>query len=816
MSTKFFKISLKKILFISVLMLLVLLTILVLQLDLFTAYASTSYKLTLTPGMVTNENSSTGDPAMLADEQALAGDPPTGECTTNWYPVYSYDYPANCYIDLGQNYVITKICLYDLSGKDNFTVSSGSPGSWTQLFVENCDKYKVWKEHTVNNVNTRYIRFTKQWYGSNVSEIVVYGYPAGGATPTATPTVTPIPTPTPTPTPTPGTTPYKLNLTTDMVINEVLSGDAGLLVDEQAITGDLPVNPVSTNWAVGPTNATWYLPANAIIDLGRMYTISQIYLYDSSGAADVTFSYGEPFNWTTLFVCPMNQYNKWRFYPETGSFNIQTRYIQISKSTNVGLNEIVIYGYPSGPAPAPTPTVIPTDFNITVDQAVGVNFFIDDPVDKIAVGGFNREYHNWRWDEAVQNEAKWEPSYAGTPWNFDTFYTSLKNNNIGVFPCIKESVDWITVNRKHKPVSAGEDATNPASYSEHASHMFQYAARYGSTTVADSLLLLASGQPRNSGMDLIEYYEDWNEQNKTWEGREGYFNPYEYAAMASASYDGHCSAMGTNYGFINADPNAKFVMGGIDGVLVDYIDLMRLWFEWNRPDGKFAPDVVNVHTYCRDGSKGLSPEDGGLADKLEALVQYCDKYLPDKEIWLSEFGWDTNPSSPQRAPSLDVQGWWLVRAYVIAFGAGVDRAQMYMLRDVNPHSGTKYSSSGLVGPKGDWTPKPSWYHVYTLKNRLTGMKFTGKQPSGNPNVWIYKFKSITSNNGAYVIWCPTSNGTAVNNYQLSLSPNAATATLITLQNGDTDGVPSSLTISGSKVEVNVSEGPKFVLVDYID
>ena len=75
--------------------------------------------------------------------------------------------------------------------------------------------------------------------------------------------------------------------------------------------------------------------------------------------------------------------------------------------------------------------------------------------------------------------------------------------------------------------------------------MFQYAARYGSTVVADNKLKLATGQPRSSGLNTVKYYEDGNEMDKWWAVRDAYSNPYEYAALASADYDGHQGAMGT-------------------------------------------------------------------------------------------------------------------------------------------------------------------------------------------------------------------------------------------------------------------------------
>src|SRR5690606_21447427 len=113
----------------------------------------------------------------------------------------------------------------------------------------------------------------------------------------------------------------------------------------------------------------------------------------------------------------------------------------------------------------------------------------------------------------------------------------------------------------------------------------------------------------------------------------------------------------------------------------------------------------------------------------EALIKFRDSYLPEKEVWITEFGYDTHPNSVQRAPSIgqlsqdEVQGAWLVRSYLELAAAGVDRAAMYMLRDTeNNNSGVQFSASGLTGNKNtNHSPKPSWFYVYTLKNALEGM-----------------------------------------------------------------------------------------------
>jgi hypothetical protein len=62
-----------------------------------------------------------------------------------------------------------------------------------------------------------------------------------------------------------------------------------------------------------------------------------------------------------------------------------------------------------------------------MDEFIGTNAFIDDPLDKMLVAGFIREYHPWNWDEGgiwmnegneeyigyPNNQNAWSPSYAG-------------------------------------------------------------------------------------------------------------------------------------------------------------------------------------------------------------------------------------------------------------------------------------------------------------------------------------------------------------------------------------------------------------------
>ncbi|MEA3445282.1 MAG: hypothetical protein U9R19_11230, partial [Bacteroidota bacterium] len=111
------------------------------------------------------------------DEQSLAGDPfmgMGGEPETTWSTPYNTSaYPYNCYIDLGQNYDLASIYLFDKSSSGNLTISIGEPGNWTPIFTDPCQSYKSWQAHIVD-VNSRYIRISKEVPTANAAEILVY------------------------------------------------------------------------------------------------------------------------------------------------------------------------------------------------------------------------------------------------------------------------------------------------------------------------------------------------------------------------------------------------------------------------------------------------------------------------------------------------------------------------------------------------------------------------------------------------------------------------------------------------------------------
>lgn len=599
----------------------------------------------------------------------------------------------------------------------------------------------------------------------------------------------------------------------EMLVNETGFADANALVDEQdATVAKPPTKPFFGGWT------SWQYPMNVAIDLGSECQVGLIRIYNESGGGSIGLSTGQPFGWK-LSKVELTGYQRWNEFP----VNRKTRWLRLSVNGPTYVSELLVFGKRVGAVKA-RPVQPLGRIRPTVDQLMGVNAFIDDPVDKIvAPAGLVREYHPWGWDvEASDGKVRFQPSGAagGNSWFFDDYYGKLSAAGVTVCPVIWQAAlpAFAAKSKEAKPIAPGADPEDPKSYLLHAKHFFQYAARYGSVKVPDKLLDLAAGQPRRSGLGSLRYLEIWNEPDKTWEGREGRFNPFELAAMASADLDGDQGRMGSGIGVRAADPKMKLVLGGLAGLDLEYLRAMKMWAD-SRRGGNFPADVLNLHHYSSSsneqwfqaGGHGISPEEDDLRGKLARIVRWRDLNLPKCEVWLTEYGYDTNAGSPLHVPVIGsmgaekVQAAWLVRSVLALAAAGVDRSAQFMLRDVDSKGAGVFSTCGLVTEKGAWVPKASWHSLVALKKSLKGFRFDAEVASGNKDVLVFRFRSDVGRI-AFVVWCKTSTDLHVSGFGLKVA--AKSATLVDLGGGTSKALP----VVGGVARFEVTEMPQVVLV----
>lgn len=127
--------------------------------------------------------------------------------------------------------------------------------------------------------------------------------------------------------------PGDITLSPAMIMPGAL-GNPEALVDEQTSTAP------TTYWFAGWSTSIY--PVEAVIDLGRAYTLTEITLYDANGTGLVEFSDGDPTHSQAVVVSDgLNRYLKFTSY----SVNIQTRYLRVKKYNAATMSEIKLKGY---------------------------------------------------------------------------------------------------------------------------------------------------------------------------------------------------------------------------------------------------------------------------------------------------------------------------------------------------------------------------------------------------------------------------------------------------------------------------------------
>ena len=495
---------------------------------------------------------------------------------------------------------------------------------------------------------------------------------------------------------------------------------------------------------------------------------------------------------------------------------LRTRYINVKFNNGQAPAEILGYGALTGEYDAPSTEK--HEYK-TFDYLLGINGNQADRVSTLRCANYFRDYINWMWCWTRDVY----PTLPGTNYNgimssdYDVTYMTMADIQMSPVPCFMFKADDFRVN-------SIDDYMKPETYVEYGELLTQTAVRFGynPSNTKEVVKVYSGSKARNR--DVIHWIEAGNEPNG--EGNDG-FSPYELAALTSLCYDGHegkvTSPSGSIMGVKVADPNMKLAMAGLAGVGTRYIQAMSFWMQHNRDDGKVALDAFNVHTYCKklisyNGYQvyvGVCPEIGKITEYLEELCAWRDKFHPDKEVWLTEFGWDTNTSYETENAchpygdytARELQAMWLVRAYFMFSSIGVDRAAMYMASDLGDEATStgKYGTSGVISKSGEL--KDSYYYIYTLKNTMGDMYFAEIIDSGNENVWIYRFEN-GKGKSCYAVWCPTMDNIKVEGYSLNIDGTSATMTCFA--NLETSGVSQELTVDNGCVTVNVSEKPVLI------
>ncbi len=258
----------------------------------------------------------------------------------------------------------------------------------------------------------------------------------------------------------------------------------------------------------------------------------------------------------------------------------------------------------------------------------------------------------------------------------DDMLIKAKQMGINTLLCIHQTPEWFRNTGRgdgandYAPIPKGAKRSDPKSYTEYASFLFQVAARYGRVKHPDHALRVDTTprwngdviNEKRSGLNLLTHMEPWNEE-KWWKkgtsDGEAYIEPETMAALMSACYDGHEGTLGPGVGIEAADPSMTVVMPGLSDYSNEYTAKMNAWFLENRKDKKWPCDVLNWHHYSNEGNRyGEYPAQwvnaGACLPRNDKNFQTVRNYTAmakemGKPLWITEFGADKVAPSQMQA-----------------------------------------------------------------------------------------------------------------------------------------------------------------------
>lgn len=176
-------------------------------------------------------------------------------------------------------------------------------------------------------------------------------------------------------------------------------------------------------------------------------------------------------------------------------------------------------------------------------------------------------------------------------------------------------------------------------------------------------------------------------------------------------------------------------------------------------------DVIKIHVYAFKQLwptfERSFPEDPSINNLriIENTIRWRDRHAPGKEIWITEFGYDSSHQSPE--PGSDwaqlavvsdfVQAQWLIRSLLEFSRLDVQRAYIYWFNDHDEFA--FHASSGIMRLN---RPKMSYWALKQMQQVLGEFRFSEEVQRRRGNIHLYAFEhGGNPNKNIWVAWSPT-------------------------------------------------------------
>jgi hypothetical protein len=247
----------------------------------------------------------------------------------------------------------------------------------------------------------------------------------------------------------------------------------------------------------------------------------------------------------------------------------------------------------------------------------------------------------------------------------------------------------------------------------------------------------------------ITYWQVWNEPDLVtfWHPTP---NPDDYALLLDSA----------SRAIKRANPAAKVVLAGLSGM--DFPFLREVMVRTS------AFDIIAIHPYR------VLPETS-LLEAARSLESF------GKPVWFSEIGWPAGPGCAG-CTGEPGQAQFLVRFYVLAAAAGVQRVFWYDLRDDAHHPQSPEAHYGLM--RQDLSGKPAFAAYVYMAHILGHGRYVGADSLGTDDVYALRF--ATQAGPVAVLW------NAGTDYRVGYvrwpSPNASVLSLDGVHQGTSESI----------------------------
>lgn len=230
-------------------------------------------------------------------------------------------------------------------------------------------------------------------------------------------------------------------------------------------------------------------------------------------------------------------------------------------------------------------------------------------------------------------------------------------------------------------------------------------------------------------------------------------------------------------------------------------------------------DVISVHQYAMLQGwptwERVYPEHPKVRylDVVQEVIDFRDKHLPGKEVWLTEFGYD---ASTKPAPSAgtfakwkdvddDAQARYIVRSFLLFSAMNIDRAYLFFFNDNDEPS--LHASSGITR---HFKPKPSYYAMRHLYHTLGEYRFNDVLQVGE-GFRVHEYLRGDGKGMIYVVWRPSDDAKAEPR-TIDLATRPKRAERMPLKDGKPEAVDVSKYVNG-KLTIPVGGDPVYLFVE---